>query len=53
MKTMHTDSAYTGFSITPEIERPLSSEDTAADRILLENETHREEENSDEVKVSI
>ncbi|XP_020100998.1 putative GPI-anchor transamidase [Ananas comosus] len=50
MKTMHTDSAYTGFSITPEIELPLSSEDTAADRILLENETHKEEANSDEVK---
>lgn len=38
MKTIHTDSAYTGFSAEPKIKLPYVLEDNEEDRIMLERD---------------
>ncbi|XP_072964853.1 uncharacterized protein [Typha angustifolia] len=50
MKTIHMDSAYTGFSVASGIEEPLVSEQREADRILLESETHEDKPNIQDMK---
>ncbi|XP_073116647.1 uncharacterized protein [Elaeis guineensis] len=51
MKTIHTDSAYTGFSAEPKIKVPYVLEDNEADRMMLEREAEEDKIYSQDKKV--
>ena len=51
MKTIHTDSAYTGFLSAHDDEISLSVEDNPHDHVVLKNEASTRRSNIEEVKV--
>jgi phosphatidylinositol glycan class K len=53
MKTIHTDSAYTGFLAAREVETPLSMRNNILGGAVLQNEASTRRLNIEKMKVSL